>query len=370
MTSTCSRPGASTWGTENNLKILQSIYEEVRQGVELRFRTAVTKIENLGKEGYRLITDKGDEVDCTWLIAGPGRSGAEWFSNQCKELGIQLINNQVDIGVRVELPAKVFDTYRRGVQFQLVYPHQAVRRPGAHLLHEPLRPRSGRERGGHEPVSRLLLRSKLRSENTNFACWCPTASPPPSTSPTATESTSPPSATCWPAACWCSASAMVSGIRTNEHRMSKSFVHPTLTAAVPGDLSLALPKRQLDDMIEMEYYQLDKLAPGRRRLSDTLLYSTEVKISLRPAGPVQRAGDRPARLLRRGRRRGRDERIGPGGGVGGEGGPGDFGAAEVSPAGAPPNSECLNNVRSSAAPSLRGRAPPFCTPLPPVHRMA
>ena len=71
-------------GTENNLKILQSIYEEVRQGVEFRFRTAVTKIENLGKEGYRLITDKGDEVDCTWLIAGPGRSGAEWFSNQCK----------------------------------------------------------------------------------------------------------------------------------------------------------------------------------------------------------------------------------------------------------------------------------------------
>ena len=96
-------------GTENNLKILQSIYEEVRQGVEFRFRTAVTKIENLGKEGYRLITDKGDEVDCTWLIAGPGRSGAEWFSNQCKELGIQLINNQVDIGVRVELPAKVFE---------------------------------------------------------------------------------------------------------------------------------------------------------------------------------------------------------------------------------------------------------------------
>ena len=96
-------------GTENNLKILQSIYEEVRQGVEFRFRTAVTKIENLGKEATASSPTKGDEVDCTWLIAGPGRSGAEWFSNQCKELGIQLINNQVDIGVRVELPALIFE---------------------------------------------------------------------------------------------------------------------------------------------------------------------------------------------------------------------------------------------------------------------
>ena len=57
--------------------------------------------------------------------------------------------------------------------------------------------------------------------------------------------------------------------------MSKSFVRPTLTAAVPGDLSLALPKRQLDDIIEM-IYQLDKIAPGTANY-DTLLYGAEVK---------------------------------------------------------------------------------------------
>ena len=83
---------------------------------------------------------------------------------------------------------------------------------------------------------------------------------------------------------------LVSGIRTNEHRMSKSFVHPTLTAAVPGDLSLALPKRQLDDIIEM-IYQLDKLAPGTANY-DTLLYGAGGKYP--PGGvPVQRAGNRP-----------------------------------------------------------------------------
>ena len=68
---------------------------------------------------------------------------------------------------------------------------------------------------------------------------------------------------------------LVGGRRTNEHRMSKSFVRPTLTAAVPGDLSLALPKRQLDNIIEM-IYQLDKIAPGTANY-DTLLYGAEVK---------------------------------------------------------------------------------------------
>ena len=68
---------------------------------------------------------------------------------------------------------------------------------------------------------------------------------------------------------------LVKGVRTNEHRLGKSFTRPTLTAAVPGDLSLALPKRQLDDIIEM-IYVLDKIAPGTAN-HDTLLYGAEVK---------------------------------------------------------------------------------------------
>ncbi|MEG1578613.1 MAG: FAD-dependent oxidoreductase, partial [Oscillospiraceae bacterium] len=68
---------------------------------------------------------------------------------------------------------------------------------------------------------------------------------------------------------------LVKGVRTNEHRLSKSFTKPTLSAAVPGDLSLALPKRQLDDIIEM-IYALDQIAPGTANY-DTLLYGAEVK---------------------------------------------------------------------------------------------
>ncbi|MDD3396721.1 MAG: FAD-dependent oxidoreductase, partial [Acidaminococcaceae bacterium] len=67
---------------------------------------------------------------------------------------------------------------------------------------------------------------------------------------------------------------LVKGRRTNEHRLLKSFTKPTLTAT-PGDLSLVLPKRQLDDIIEM-IYALDTIAPGTAN-DDTLLYGVEVK---------------------------------------------------------------------------------------------
>jgi hypothetical protein len=67
---------------------------------------------------------------------------------------------------------------------------------------------------------------------------------------------------------------LIKGVRTNEHRMSKSFTKPTLNAT-PGDLSLVLPKRHMDNIIEM-IYALDKLAPGTAN-HDTLLYGVEVK---------------------------------------------------------------------------------------------
>ena len=64
------------------------------------------------------------------------------------------------------------------------------------------------------------------------------------------------------------------GRRTSERRMQKCFTRPTLNATA-GDLSLVIPKRQLDDIMEM-IYALDKIAPGVAN-EDTLLYGVEVK---------------------------------------------------------------------------------------------
>ena len=67
---------------------------------------------------------------------------------------------------------------------------------------------------------------------------------------------------------------LIRGQRSTPKRLEKAFITPTL-AATPGDLSLVMPKRILDGIIEM-IYALDKIAPGTAN-DDTLLYGVEVK---------------------------------------------------------------------------------------------
>ena len=264
-------------GTENNLRILQNIYEDMKERVEFRFNTGVEQIETLPK-GYRLTLEKGGEVDCDWLIAGPGRSGAEWFANQCKDLGIELINNQVDIGVRVELPALVFQhitdvVYESKLVYRTKQYGDQVRtfcmNPNGHVVAENVE-------GINTVNGHSYADPQLQSANTNFALLVSNRFTEPFNEPYRYGKHIASLSNMLAGGVLVQRFGdLVKGVRTNEHRLSKSTTRPTLTAAVPGDLSLALPKRQLDDIIEM-IYQLDKLAPGTANY-DTLLYGAEVK---------------------------------------------------------------------------------------------
>jgi len=264
-------------GTENNLKILKNIYESLRDGIEFRFNTSVTDIR-VEEGGYCLDTAKGDEFSCRFLIAAPGRSGAEWFSERCKKLGIQLINNQVDIGVRVELPALVFEhitdvVYESKLVYRTKQYGDQVRtfcmNPYGHVVAENVE-------GINTVNGHSYSDPALRSENTNFALLVSNRFTQPFDQPYRYGKHIASLSNMLAGGVLIQRFGdLIRGVRTNEHRLSKSFTKPTLTAAVPGDLSLALPKRQLDDIIEM-LYALDKLAPGTANY-DTLLYGAEVK---------------------------------------------------------------------------------------------
>ncbi len=265
-------------GTENNLRILTNIYEGLRDKIDFRFRTSVTDIEQCDGPSYLLHTADGDEFLSRFLIAAPGRSGAEWFAGQCRRLGLPMTNNQIDIGVRVELPALVFEhitdvVYESKLIYRTKQYGDQVRtfcmNPYGHVVAENVE--GIKTVNGHSYSD-----PRLRSENTNFALLVSNRFTSPFNEPYRYGKHI------------ASLSNMLSGgvlvqrfgdlecgKRTNEHRMSKSTTRPTLPAAVPGDLSLALPKRQLDDIIEM-IYALDKLAPGTANY-DTLLYGAEVK---------------------------------------------------------------------------------------------
>ena len=254
---------------------------------------------------------------------GPGRSGAEWFANQCKGLGLELINNQVDIGVRVELPASVFEhitdvVYESKLVYRTKQYGDSVRtfcmNPYGHVVAENVE-------GINTVNGHSYSDPALRSENTNFALLVSNRFTQPFNEPYRYGKHIASLSNMLSGGVLVQRFGdLVSGIRTNEHRLGKSFVRPTLTAAVPGDLSLALPKRQLDDIIEM-IYQLDKIAPRYGQLRHPALRRGG-EVLLLPPGPLGGAGDRPARLLRRGRRGGRHPGSGPGGRLGREGGPG------------------------------------------------
>lgn len=211
------------------------------------------------------------------MIVAPGRSGAEWFAGQCQKLGIKLINNQVDIGVRVELPATVFDhitdvMYESKLLYRTKQYGDIVRtfcmNPNGYVVSENVE-------GIVTVNGHSYSDKKMGSENTNFALLVSNRFTYPFNEPYQYGKRI------------ASLSNMlgggviiqrfgdlIKGRRTNEHRLEQSFTKPTLNAT-PGDLSLVLTKRHLDNIIEM-IYALDKIAPGTAN-HDTLLYGVEVK---------------------------------------------------------------------------------------------
>lgn len=263
-------------GTEKNLVVLTNLYEYLRDKVTFRFRTPVQHIEKT-EEGYAMLL-ADERIVCRYLIAGPGRSGAEWFSKECKAMGLRLINNQVDVGVRVELPAKVFEhitdvVYESKLVYRTKQYGDSVRtfcmNPYGHVVTENVE-------GINTVNGHSYSDPSLRSENTNFALLVSNRFTEPFDEPYRYGKHIASLSNMLAGGVLVQRFGdLVKGTRTNEHRLRQSHVKPTLTAAVPGDLSLALPKRQLDDIIEM-IYALDKIAPGTANY-DTLLYGAEVK---------------------------------------------------------------------------------------------
>lgn len=271
-------------GTENNLTIMQNIYEFLKnKNVSMIFNQNVSKITktNLnGDEFFNLMLSTENNlgnITSKYLIAAPGRAGSEWFAEQCKDLGLKMINNQVDVGVRVEVPAKVFehitdDIYEAKLMYRTKQYGDIVRtfcmNPKGYVVAE--------NTDGIVTVNgHSYSDPALHSPNTNFALLVSNKFTEPFDNPHQYGKRI------------ASFSNMlgggiivqrfgdlIKGRRTNEHRLAQSFTKPTLKAT-PGDLSLVLPKRHLDNIIEM-IYALDKIAPGMDN-DDTLLYGVEVK---------------------------------------------------------------------------------------------
>ena len=264
-------------GTENNLRMLEQTYEYLKNKVEVRFECLVEHIETDQHGKNALLLQGGERIDADYLVVAPGRAGAEWFTTECRKLGLELLNNQVDVGVRVEVPDAVFNHITDEVyEAKLVY---RTRRYGDLVRTFCMNPHGHVVMENTDGIVTVNGHSysdpKLQSHNTNFALLV---------SNRFTEPFNEPHQYGKRIASFSNMLGggiivqrygdLIKGRRTNAHRLGKSFTKPTL-AATPGDLSLVLPKRHLDNIMDM-IQALNTIAPGMTN-DDTLLYGVEVK---------------------------------------------------------------------------------------------
>ena len=262
-------------GTDINYVVLENLYNEMKDHMDFFFDTPIEKIEVL-EDGYRVYA-KDESYDCKKCVISVGRSGSKWMETVCDDLDIPTKSNRVDIGVRVELPAVIFSHLTDELyESKIVYRTEKFEDNVRTFCMNPYGIVVNENTNGIVTVNGHSYESAdLRTENTNFALLVAKHfSEPFKDSNGYGESIARLSNMLGGGVIVQRLGDLVRGRRSNTKRIEEGLVTPTL-AATPGDLSLVLPKRILDGIIEM-IYALDKIAPGTAN-DDTLLYGVEVK---------------------------------------------------------------------------------------------
>ena len=277
-------------GTDKNYIVLQNLYDYLKDKVEFYFDTPVEsiKIESANEsvhtnesiyieDNVYSVTSKIGVFQSKNCIVSVGRSGSKWMEKVCKDLKIHTNSNRVDIGVRVELPAEIFSHLTDELyESKIVYRTQKYGDLVRTFCMNPKGAVVNENTNGIITVNGHSYEDpKYQTENTNFALLVAQHfSEPFRDSNGYGESIARLSNMLGGGVIVQRFGDLIQGHRSTKEKIEESFVTPTLNAT-PGDLSLVLPKRILDGIIEM-IYALDKVAPGTAN-EDTLLYGVEVK---------------------------------------------------------------------------------------------
>ncbi len=262
-------------GTDINYVVLENLYAELKDKVTFYFDTPIRSVERT-QSGFCVHTQT-ESYECDKCVISVGRSGSKWMEKVCEDLAISTKSNRVDIGVRVEIPAVIFshltdELYESKIVYRTEKFEDNVRtfcmNPHGIVVNENTNGIVTVNGHSYEGADK-------QTENTNFALLVAKHfSEPFKDSNGYGESIARLSNMLGGGVIVQRFGDLVRGRRSNAKRIAEGLIEPTL-AATPGDLSLVLPKRILDGIIEM-IYALDKIAPGTAN-DDTLLYGVEVK---------------------------------------------------------------------------------------------
>ncbi len=262
-------------GTDINYVVLENLYNLLKDKMDFFFNEPVQKVEIIDG-GYRVSTGK-QQAEGTKCIISVGRSGSKWMEDVCKDLAIPTKSNRVDIGVRVEIPAVIFEHITDELyESKIVYRTEKFEDKVRTFCMNPHGIVVNENTNGIVTVNGHSFEDpSKKTNNTNFALLVAKHfSEPFKDSNGYGESIARLSNMLGGGVIVQRFGDLERGRRSTKQRIEEGTVRPTLNAT-PGDLSLVLPKRILDGIIEM-IYALDKIAPGMAN-DDTLLYGVEVK---------------------------------------------------------------------------------------------
>lgn len=263
-------------GTDRSGVVLKNMQDELANHIDIMTNEKAESL--IIKDGTikGLVTDKGSTIEANFVVVAPGREGAGWLAKEFNNHDIELENNAVDVGVRVELPAPVMEGLTSKLyESKLVYHAPTFGDEVRTFCMNPYGEVVCENYKGIATVNGHSYANK-KTENTNFALLV---------SKRFTEPFKEPIKYGQHVASLANMLAggvlvqrlgdLLAGRRSTPQKIADGVVRPTFTAAVPGDLSLVLPYRHLTSIIEM-LVALDKLAPGVASRY-TLLYGVEVK---------------------------------------------------------------------------------------------
>ena len=263
-------------GTENCVQILRKMRQFLEKRVEIRTGVEVKRLVMKDNRAAGVETTRGEKILGNYVIAAPGRVGAEWLKSEAQLLGLETLNNPVDVGVRVELSAAVMEDLTKALyEPKFVFYSKTFDDQVRTFCFNPFGEVITESYDGVVTVNGQSYVEK-KTGNTNFAILVSTSFTEPFKEPIAYGKYLARLANLLSGGIVVQRLGdLEDGRRSTEERIERNLTVPTLKNATPGDLSFVLPYRYLLDIQEM-LRAMDQVSPGTWA-KHTLLYGVEVK---------------------------------------------------------------------------------------------
>lgn len=262
-------------GTDRVRRVAELFYQELRsRGIQFLLNAEVQRITR--DRVYRFELAEGS-IESSHVIAAPGRAGAYWLREQARALGIETHYGPIDVGIRVEFPATVYEKIEHVMYDAKFRLHSDTYDDVVRTFCTNPRGYVTREDYGSFVLVNGHASHQIKTENTNFALLSRVRLTDP-----VEDTTEYGRAIATLATTIGGGHPLIqrfkdlqAGRRSTWPRINKAAIRPTLREVTPGDISMALPSRIVVNLVE-GLERLNNLIEGISS-DNTLLYAPEIK---------------------------------------------------------------------------------------------